>query len=113
MSKVRLARRTASAERGFSRWISGIPPTGRTLTRSLETSVTLGAMTTAMSSPSRSQAILRISVEELNAPPARKTTSASASMATSAMEREEPRSGMPEPVARRSPGSGVSAPMTL
>ena len=46
MSKVRLARRTAASERGFSRWIRGRPPTGRTLMRSLETSVTLGAMTT-------------------------------------------------------------------
>ena len=93
MSKVRLARRTASAERGFSRWISGRPPTGRTLIRSLETSVTLGAITTAMSSCSRSQASRRISAAESNAPPARKTTSAPASMATSATEREEPSSG--------------------
>ena len=81
--------------------------------RSLETSVTLGAITTAMSSCSRSQASRRISVEELKAPPARKTTSASASMATWAIEREEPSSGMPEWVVERSPGSGVSAPITL
>ncbi len=113
MSKVRLARRTASWERGFSRWISGMPPTGRTLIRSEDTSVTEGAMTTAMSSCSRSQARRRISTEVLNAPPARKTTSASASMATWAREREAPRSGMPEWVAERSPGSGVRAPMTL
>ena len=38
-----------------------MPPTGRTLTRSLETSVTLGAMTTATSSCSRSQASRRMS----------------------------------------------------
>ena len=113
MSKVRLARRTAASERGFSRWIRGMPPTGRTLIRSLETSVTLGAMTTWMSSCSRSQASRRISVEELNAPPARKTTSASASTATSASEREAPSSGMPEWVIGRSSTSGVRAPTTL
>ncbi len=113
MSKVRLARRTASAERGFSRWISGMPPTGRTLTRSLETSVTLGAMTTATSSCSRSQARRRMSLAESTAPPARKTTSASASIAISAIERAEPSSGMPEWVIERSPGSGVRAPTTL
>ncbi len=89
-----------------------MPPTGRTLMRSLETSVTLGAITTWMSSCSRSQARRRISLEELKAPPARKTTSAWASMATSASEREAPSSGMPEWVIGRSRISGVSAPTT-
>ncbi len=47
-SKTRFALlRRACAARGFSRWMKGTPPTGRILTRSRATSVTLGATTTA------------------------------------------------------------------
>ncbi len=76
MSKSRLPQRDASLHAGGSMWISGRPPTGRTRTRSLEMSVTLGATTTWTSWCSRSQTTLRIWLAELSAPPAKNTTSA-------------------------------------
>ena len=66
-----------------------------------------------MSSCSRSQASLRTSVEEPNAPPAMKMTSAPASMAICATDSGGPSCGMPEWVVDRSPRSGTSAPITL
>ena len=56
----------------------GSPATGRIRMRSLETSVTLGAtMIWTWLWSSRSQASRRSSVEELTAPPVKKTMSAS------------------------------------
>ncbi len=62
MSKVRLAQRRASCDRGRSRWSRGSPATGRTRIRSLDTSVMPGARITWTSSASRSQTRLRIAL---------------------------------------------------
>ena len=74
MSKVRLAQRRASCDRGRSRWSSGRPATGRTRMRSLETSVTPGAMITWTLSASRSQTRLRMASGASKAPPTKPTS---------------------------------------
>ena len=75
--------------------MSGRPPTGRTRTRSLDTSLTLGATTTWTSASSRSQTIRRISLAEVSAPPAKKMTSASDDFATAIASSALPSTGTP------------------
>src|SRR6478735_6669984 len=61
----------APPRRGGSMCMSGSPPTGRTVIRSPEMSLTLGATTTWMSTFSRSQTIRRSSLADVTAPPAK------------------------------------------
>ena len=75
-SKRRLASLVASWDRERPRCISGSPATGRIRTRSLETSVTLGAtMICTLAWSSSSQARRRSWVEELTAPAVKNTMS--------------------------------------
>ena len=112
MSKHRLPAREAWTARGLSRCMSGSPPTGRTRTRSAETSVTLGATMTWTSRSSSSQAIRRSWADESSAPPATKMTSASTSSTACRSWSGVPITGTPVPVSAVSVASGTSAPTT-
>ena len=106
--------RTAAAARGGSRWMSGRPPTGRTRTRSL------GDVGDARRHDDLDVVLLEVPHDPAQsgrpsskAPPAKKTTSASARRRPSATSSVWPRTGMPAGgllADRRSAGSARRRP---
>ncbi len=100
-SKMRLPQRLACLARGGSRCTRGSPPTGRIRTRSLETSVTLGATTTWTLCSSRSHTAWRMWAEVAKAPAPTKTVSALRVSTTQATSSVLPQTRMPEAVSSR------------